>query len=116
MKKFFVISKRYEYKFATPLSGEKIANNISKILKYLGEQLNYNGKIVGHIKAIVLAGENYLQMSLTSMPKINIKSDNNWYEKDYTEVELNINIIIYGFNKEQVHAYLDESMGEFLED
>ena len=114
MKGATVLSKKYVLKFHNPYPGRRIAEEMSRVLNNLGDRLNYKGKIIGHIKSIVTSGEHYLHISVTNLPDINIKADPGWDKKEYGEIELTINIIIFGFSKEQIENFLIDSMRETL--
>lgn len=110
-----VLSKKYIIKFNNPYSGKIIEEEMVKVLGNLGDRLNYKGKIMGHLKAIAIAGENYIQMSVTSPPDINIKAGPGWYEKESNNLELTVNIIIFGFTKLQLEKFLQDSMTRIIE-
>lgn len=110
-----VLSKKYIIKFDGPYPGKAIADELAGALGNLAGLLSYKGKIMGHLKAIAVAGEKYLQMSVTSPPEVNIKISPGWYEKEYDNLELTVNIIILGFTKLQLEKYLQESMAGILE-
>lgn len=105
-----VLSKKYVLKFVDQIQGCTIEDEMARVLRILGDRLNYKGKIMGHLKTIVTSGEHFLHMSLTNLPDINIKADAGWYKKEYTDFALTINIIIYGYSKDQLEAFLCESM------
>lgn len=81
-----------------------------RVLGILGGRLSYKGKIMGHLKAIAVNGENYIQISVTTLPDVNLKTSPGWYEKEYNNLELTVNIIIIGFAKVQLEKALQESM------
>jgi len=96
-------------------SGKAIVDDLVKKLGNLGDLLCYKGKIMGHLKTIAVSGENYLQMSVTSPPEVNIKVGPGWYEKKYDNLELTVNIIVIGFTKLQLEKFLQESMTGLIE-
>lgn len=105
-----VVSKRFQTVFRQPLQGQVIEEEMAKVLNNLGRHLNYKGKIIGHLKAIAETGDNYLQMSLTSLPDISIRASSGWHEKEFTDLTLTVNIIVFGFEKKQLETVLDESI------
>ena len=105
-----VFSNTVRISLKKPLSGDTVAEEMVKLLTHLGQNLNYKGKIIGHIKAIVEAGEDYIQMSLTSLPDINIKAGSTWYDKRYGQLSLTVNIIVFGYEKNQLEMLLQEGL------
>lgn len=95
-----------------PMPGKVITDEICKVLTQLGENLNYKGKIIGHLKAIAENGEDYIQVSLTSLPDPNVKASSAWYEKTYTEFSLTINVIVFGCEKCRLEMLLEECLSD----
>lgn len=105
-----VVSKSIRIVLDKPIPGKVIADAIIKVLTHLGQNLNYKGKIIGHIKAIAEAGEDYIQISLTNLPDVNIKASLAWEEKTYTTFSLIINIIVFGYEKSRLEKLLEEAI------
>lgn len=110
MKDAAVLSKKHEFKFEKRHPGKEIAEEMARVLGNLGGRLNYKGKIMGHLKAMAVAGDNYIQMSVTSLPDVDLKAGLGWYDKEYDNLEITVNIIIFGFTKVQLENMLQESM------
>lgn len=110
MKDFKVVSKNFNYTFVAPLKAQVIQEEMGKILLNLGQFLNYKGKIIGHIKAIAVFGENYLQMSLTSFPSLTVKTDLICNEQEFEALSLTVNIIVFGYSEAELEDFLQESV------
>lgn len=105
-----VVSKNFKFSFEVPVKARVVEEEMGKILLNLGQRLNYKGKIIGHLKAIAVSGENYLQMSLTTLPNLKVKADSLWNEKEYVEIDLTVNIIVFGNTKGELENFLQESL------
>lgn len=105
MKDSSVLSRNLVLTFDKAYPASLIEEGMVDILKNLGDHLNYNGKIMGHLKAIAVSGEHYVQMSLTSLPNINIKTDPDWNNGHYNNLELTINLIIFGYTKDSWQTF-----------
>ena len=110
MKDASVISQNLSCQFDKPYTGTVIEEEMTKLLRNLGNSLNYKGKIMGHIKSIAQAENNYLQLSMTSLQGITVKASTGWHQESFGRIQLTTNIIILGFTK----AYLKETFLQCL--
>lgn len=105
-----VVSRRLNIAPQKAMGGNEIAGEMSKLLTLLGQKLGYKGKIIGHLKAIAEAGENYIQMSLTNLPEIDVKTSQDWNDSSYKQFSLTVNIIVFGYEKSQLEIWLQEGL------
>lgn len=112
MKDAAVLSRQFNLEFVRPLFGKEVEEGITGILNGIARHLSYRGKILGHIKAFAACGENYLRLSLTKPDGIDIKADPAWYQREYGNLSLTVNIIVFGFSVEQLENILERSFRE----
>lgn len=104
-----VLSKRMFFEFGDAKTGGAIAEETVKILRALGGRINSKGRIVGHLKCMVRSGGHYVQFSAANFPDISVKAGPGWYEREYGRVELIVNAIVFGYSKEQLEEFLNDS-------
>lgn len=105
-----VVSRRLEIVMEKAMAGNEIAGEVSRLLTGLGQELNYKGKIIGHLKAIVEAGDKFVQLSLTNMPDITVKASSDWYDNSFEQFSLTVNIIVFGHEKNRLEVILQEGL------
>ncbi|MDA8337046.1 MAG: hypothetical protein M0Z41_19020, partial [Peptococcaceae bacterium] len=105
-----VLSEKQGFMPAEPCSGRLIADGMAALLQNLGSVLSRRGKIIGHLKAMAVSGENFIQMSLTSLPHVGVKADPDWYGQVYHHWDLTITLIVFGFSEAQLRPILAEAL------
>ena len=119
MSEATIFSQVQRIAFDSPVTKAEAGALLKKFLITIGEPLAYNKIILGHIKMLAKATDenDFLFLSLTRLDQIDVKSSPIWANDKFTavdELELTINVLVFGYNKATVTKAVAAASREIL--
>lgn len=104
--------------FAESRTRIEVEELLKKFMSAVGTPLSYNGVILGHIKVLarITTKKDFLFLSLTRLDHVDSKASPEWSSTDCYKIdnmELDINVLVFGHNISMVEKVVDTSLQEF---